>query len=556
MADDTEYPVNERAGDGRGLQPRADEHPPLVLVAISDPATHSVCAHALRAGGYRVQEANDGDSLVASTHGQKPDVVVLDARLNGEGGIDSARRLKHHPETADIPIIMLTADIQAAIDSGVDEFAAKPLQERDLLARVAAMIRLSGRLRDLSRTCRRLGEQTRMLCLLFDYTSAVVTDEELVSLLARTAHTAAELATARRVSILLTTPNRDSLECAYALGPDSETADRYSVPIADGLVGRVLTTGDLVMINEDASRLSDTDEAMVGHPPILLMPLGGSGRAIGVLTLSGRAGRRPFDDSDAQTLSMLANIAGTAIHSKLRQEARDAARDSIMVALAKLAEYRDNATGAHLERVVRYSTILAEELATTDSHRARINQEFIRQLQQAAPLHDIGKVAVPDRILLKPGPLSEDEFALIQRHAVIGADIIQTAIRRIASPSFLAMAEQIARSHHEWYDGRGYPSNLKGELIPLAARIVAVADVYDALTTRRSYKSSYSHDEAVEILRRQAGTHFDPLIIDAFLKRERDFASLAQRLSDESVLPSPELHLHAVGTTPLPTAIH
>jgi putative two-component system response regulator len=201
-------------------------------------------------------------------------------------------------------------------------------------------------------------------------------------------------------------------------------------------------------------------------------------------------------------------------------------------ALATLAECRDMNTGMHLERVTRYARLLAEALRADARFAETINDVFLHSLPSAMPLHDIGKVGIPDRILLKPGKLTPAEFATMRRHTALGAKAIQSIMDRGNDAGFLKMAHQIALSHHERYDGSGYPQGLAGEAIPLAARIAALADVYDALTSRRPYKSAFSADKAVRIIHSVSGSQFDPAVVAAFIQIEPKFAAVAVELSD------------------------
>jgi putative two-component system response regulator len=207
-------------------------------------------------------------------------------------------------------------------------------------------------------------------------------------------------------------------------------------------------------------------------------------------------------------------------------------RDLTIFALAKLAESRDPDTGAHLERIREYSRIMATELARGDSPPLETDGDFVQMIYLTSPLHDIGKVGIPDHILLKPGPLDEQEFEVMKRHTVIGGQTLDVLAAAHPEASFLLLARDIAWSHHERFDGSGYPRGLKGQQIPLCGRIVAVADVYDALTSRRVYKDAYSHETAVSIIRDGSGTHFDPEIIQAFLRRQDDFLRLKEALAD------------------------
>ncbi|MFQ5413836.1 MAG: HD domain-containing phosphohydrolase [Phycisphaerae bacterium] len=200
-----------------------------------------------------------------------------------------------------------------------------------------------------------------------------------------------------------------------------------------------------------------------------------------------------------------------------------ATRDVAVFALAKLAESRDPETGEHLHRIRSYCRILGEQLHRRGPYTDEIDDQFIEYLDRASPLHDIGKVGIPDVILLKPGRLTTSEFEIMQRHAAIGADALAEAAGRSGCGGFLAMAAEVARSHHERFDGTGYPDGLRGRRIPLSARIVALADVYDALTSVRVYKAAYEPEVARLMIERESGRHFDPAVVDAFLHRHDDF---------------------------------
>ncbi|MBV8781789.1 MAG: response regulator [Phycisphaerae bacterium] len=220
-------------------------------------------------------------------------------------------------------------------------------------------------------------------------------------------------------------------------------------------------------------------------------------------------------------------------------------RDLAMFALAKLSESRDPETGAHIERVQSYARLLAQYLSTTDRYQDVIDGEFARLIFQTSPLHDIGKVGVPDTVLLKPGKLSNDEMTIMQTHAGLGAQTLEASLQRFPQVRFLQMARDIAQSHHERWDGKGYPVGLAGEAIPLAARIVALADVYDALTSRRVYRDAMSHAQAKTIIVSERGTHFDPDVVDAFVQTEAEFIAIRERFKDDEhkaieTMPAPE----------------
>lgn len=198
-------------------------------------------------------------------------------------------------------------------------------------------------------------------------------------------------------------------------------------------------------------------------------------------------------------------------------------RDVAIFALAKLAESRDPETGAHLERVRSYCGILARSLQDDPRFEGQIDHEFVRMIYLTSPLHDIGKVGTPDCVLLKPGRLSEREFEVMKMHTVIAGETLDAALRAFPGVTFLQMARDIALTHHERWDGTGYPAGLVGEAIPLAGRIMALADVYDALTSKRVYKGAYPHETARSMIVAESGTHFDPRVVEAFLRCEAKF---------------------------------
>ena len=214
-------------------------------------------------------------------------------------------------------------------------------------------------------------------------------------------------------------------------------------------------------------------------------------------------------------------------------------RDAVVFGLAKLAESRDPDTGQHLERIAYYSQQLARAAAQAAPYKNEITRTFIRSVGVSSALHDIGKVAVEDSILLKPGKLIPEERSEMQQHAEVGARCIHQIASRLGESNFLQMAEDIASYHHEGWDGSGYPYGLAGKQIPLSARIVAIADVYDALSVKRVYKETLPHDECVEIIRSLSGTKFDPALVDVFLQVEHEFRRIAVEFTDS------EEHDHA-----------
>lgn len=208
-------------------------------------------------------------------------------------------------------------------------------------------------------------------------------------------------------------------------------------------------------------------------------------------------------------------------------------QDVTIMMMAALAETRDHETGNHLRRTQNYVRALAVELRNHPRYRAELDDETVELLYKSAPLHDIGKVGISDHILLKPGPLTPDEFEIMKTHTVMGRDAIASAERLLDGPSnFLRLAREIAHSHQEKWDGSGYPEGYKGEQIPLSARLMAVADVYDALISRRVYKPPFPHEQALAMIKEGSGRHFDPDVVNAFLQIADQFQQIALLYAD------------------------
>ncbi|QDV23393.1 HD-GYP domain-containing protein [Aureliella helgolandensis] len=233
----------------------------------------------------------------------------------------------------------------------------------------------------------------------------------------------------------------------------------------------------------------------------------------GIWIVSGYENRLALINAD------LANLV------KARTKSLMTTRNAVIFGLAKLAESRDTDTGEHLERIRVFSMLLARELQKT--HRD-ITKDYIETLGLASSLHDIGKVGIPDKVLLKPGKFDAEERAIMETHAQLGAECLHAIETQLGEDDFLSMAHEIALWHHEKFDGTGYPMQIAGELIPLSARIVAVADVYDALISPRVYKRPMSHEQAASIIHKGSGQHFDPEIVAAFRSVEKTFMQITQ----------------------------
>ncbi len=205
-------------------------------------------------------------------------------------------------------------------------------------------------------------------------------------------------------------------------------------------------------------------------------------------------------------------------------------------AMATLAEWRDPETGAHIKRTQNYIKALAEHMAKSEKYAKELDEDTINLLYLSAPLHDIGKVSIPDSILLKPGQLTDEEFEEMKTHTTRGRDALASAQSKLGENSFLRLASEVAFGHHERWDGKGYPQGIAGEDIPLSARLMSIVDMYDALTSKRVYKDAFSHEKAKEIILESDGTRFEPEVVKAFFDIEGEVQAIAQQYADSDML--------------------
>jgi len=233
----------------------------------------------------------------------------------------------------------------------------------------------------------------------------------------------------------------------------------------------------------------------------------------GVVYLS--AGRT-LSEIDFQLLEVFCNRVAAGLDNVHLYQKLLAAQQATVHALGKAAEFKDEVTGDHVRRIAAMSTAVARELRARDLHLATLDDEYLELIGLASVLHDVGKVGIPDRILMKPGRLDDDEMTVMRTHASKGGEILRLAADLVGGRSYLSLGAEIADGHHEKFDGSGYPRRLAGEDIPLSARIVAVADVFDALIHPRPYKPAWEVEKALAYIRDESGKHFDPAVVEAF----------------------------------------
>ncbi|WP_094546150.1 HD domain-containing phosphohydrolase [Petroclostridium xylanilyticum] len=311
----------------------------------------------------------------------------------------------------------------------------------------------------------------------------------------------------------------------------------YSLPLAKTSLMAVIESGQPRIINDLEKYLeqhphSESTRLIIeeGMKASLTLPLKVNNTVIGVLFFSSIQ-KNIYNDSHIVFLKQIAN------HLALSFEKSILVGDLVLAsitAIVKLAESRDNDTGRHIERMRNYSVAIARKLAHNPKYSEIITEKYIREIYNFSPLHDIGKVGIQDSILLKPGRLTPEEFEIMKTHTLIGAEVLEKAQETLKNRNklFFNTGIEIALCHHEKYNGEGYPYGLQGEQIPLSARIVTVADVFDALTSKRPYKNPMTVEQSMEIIIQDRGKSFDPDVVDAFLQGKNEIMKIYQHLSD------------------------
>jgi len=434
-----------------------------------------------------------------------------------------------------MPIVLLgeanlESEAQELIHEGANVFASTDDPPRVLKQLISTMAQSQSLAHQLTENQAMRAEQARMLTALFDLARAFASADTLERCLDRLLNIACELLRAKHVAILVTNRDRSGMSLARVTGETVRLEDTDTAVLNAGVIGQACRQRETMLIaslDGYSEQFSEIDRSLIIEAPAAITPMVTSQRVVGVLVACANSCSDGFKPWEVAMLDLLSNIAAASIDDHHARTARDEAREAIVVALAKLTQHRDGPTAEHVDRVSRICVTLARDLANA-AHEAfpEIDDAFITNLEWAVPLHDIGKVGLPDSILLKPGRLTDEEMEIMRSHVTIGQSALHSVSMRVPEAEYLRMAEQIAHAHHEWYDGTGYPTGIAGEDIPLAARIAAVADVYDAITSSRCYKKPVAHATACEEISARAGTQFDPRVVKAFERCKHMFAAI------------------------------
>ncbi|MFO7608010.1 MAG: HD domain-containing protein [Candidatus Krumholzibacteriia bacterium] len=321
----------------------------------------------------------------------------------------------------------------------------------------------------------------------------------------------------------------DELELKAAAGYDGIRTGRR-IPVADQASAHAQAFREEYLVHTENQHAEPGMNVLSDdHAAVLILPVISNNGPVGVFEFASRS-EGAFSPQDIGLCSMAVDQMAYSLENMRLVGELSRSRDAVIRGMALLAEIRDPHIGGHLSRICEYSGHLARLLAGRMGYH-QVTREFIDAIARSAALHDVGKVGIPDSILLKPGKLTADEYGVMKTHTVTGAELLRGLMQTFGEYTLISMGAEVALCHHEWWDGSGYPRGLAGREIPLAARIVAIADVYDALTSRRIYKAAWSQDETMQALREKAGTQFDPDLVEVFLSRPDQLNAIHDRFT-------------------------
>lgn len=532
---------------------QSDTAPAEILLVDDDAAVRHLLERALGAEGHRVRQAEGGEEALRAIAAHVPDLVICDLHMPGIDGLEVCRRLKSDEATRHLPFVLVTGTTDRdsrlrGLEAGADDYLTKPVDLGELFARTRSLLRAK-RLDDEVRRQRQVLES---LLAISSFTPgyAAQPDRLFADFLQRTA----ELLRAAQVAIVL--ERREQTPEIVACWPP-EAGGAVAAKIAStGAMGLLLARAEPLHVGPADAALQASlglAETFAGVPIHAL-----DGHVIGAVAAFGVP-----DDLRPESLHVLRTLAQrTGAEVQLRhhaehleelvsertrdlrealvalseaKEAVERAHEATIFRLALAAEYRDNETANHLLRMASFTEILARAAGLPDAE--------VALLRHASLMHDIGKIGIPDNILQKPGPLTAAEYDLMKSHTVMGARIFEGS-----DAPLHRLSADVALGHHEWWNGQGYPLGRRGEEIPLPARIVAVADVFDALTSHRRYKPAWDIAEAFGHIEALAGTHLDPALVKTFLRERKAVADVCELLRDapEKQPPAEERLPHAL----------
>ncbi len=509
-------PVYQAPGFHATVEAKAPNSRGLILLADDDAASRELLKDLLGISGFEVVTASDGAQAIDLFLQVKPDVVVTDIRMPLKDGLQVLAAVREIDDTTPVVVVTGYGDLDSAVNAlrrGAHDYLLKPINSDLLIDAVTKGMELA-RLKRLERDYRReleeqVEERTRELAETNDFLSGILNSSQGVSIILTDLEGVVKFWNVGAEHIYGYTAEemlgRDILQLFSERDYGVQTLAATTRMIQE----------EKKTIQQHVRRRAKDGRDLTIFTTMSPM-LDGSGGISGILSLG--------QDVTEQF----------RLHQDLRQsyEKIRKIQGAFIFALAHLAESRDSETALHLKRIQAYCRLLCEQLIAAGVHRDILTEDFIENLMYGAILHDIGKVGLPDDILFNVDKFTKSQFEIMKQHTIIGGEALDQAVRESGEDTgYLTLGKEVAFYHHEHWDGKGYPFGLKNGEIPLSARIVAVADVYDALTTQRRYKNAFSHEEACELIIQARGRQFDPLVVDAFLRVEDQFQKIRDNFS-------------------------
>jgi response regulator RpfG family c-di-GMP phosphodiesterase len=493
--------------------PDPSRSPKQILVVDDEETIRKTIQKRLTMEGYQVRTAAKASEALEEFETHAFDTVISDIRMEEMDGVELLQKIKEI-QRYDVPVIMITGapsldTAQSCIKAGAYDYIVKPFDKETLLNTVNRAMEkkeLTDRVRAERENLEiRVQEQTRTLRDIYRFANLLNSLDSLDAVLKSIVEFVADFMVSERVSIMLLDGKGDCLKVAMAVGLEEEIVRDTRVQRGEAIAGKVLESGKALRIDDISSIKAEVEQfskyrAFISFP-LMQAPLKSQMNALGIINVTNRFGDQPYTDLDLRNFDFIADTASVAINNQIKGIKLQESYFATMKSLALALDAKDRYTAGHSESVQRYSVLIARQLG--------LSQTEIVTIERAGALHDIGKIGIPDGIINKPGRLTSEEFDKIKEHPVIGEQMI------LPIP-FLDSARGIIRHHHERFDGRGYPDAIRGNEIELGARIMAVADTFDAMTSDRSYRSASSIEEARTELNRCRDSQFDPDVAEAF----------------------------------------
>ena len=464
----------------------------------------------LKREGYDASGAKDGLQAIEMTEKDFFELIVIDVKLPGMDGIEVAKRIKEAQLQVKSKIIIITgyADAEVplkAIKLGVDDYIYKPFKIEEFLYSVERSIKSYQLEREKERNIETIEIINKELVLIYKIVQEISSHLELKEVLDIIVNKISTTLDVEICSILLVDKTSGELSIRVACGLNEEIIEKTSLKPGERISGWVIQHKEAVLVEdiEKDSRFARRSKEKYYTRSFISVPLMVKDETIGVMNINNKRTKETFTEEDLRFFKSLASAVAIAIENASLYTSLENTYLDIVMALTSAIDVKDHYTKDHCKHVTKYGVAIAKELGLPKAQ--------VDKIGQASQLHDIGKIGVHDYILTKPGSLTPEEWGEMKSHPLKGSIILKPL-------SFLGLVVKLVEQHHERYDGKGYPFAIKGEDIKLGARIMAVADSFDAMTTQRPYRKAMSRQEAVEELKKCSGAQFDPKIVDAFLR--------------------------------------